>query len=280
GGLFVWSDARGEAFTKLKQAVAGASLLHKPVPGAPIIIETDASEVGIGAVLKQVQEGREVPLEFASKKFTDAGGKWDTRERELFAVKWAVEKWCDCVEKWCDYLALHHFTVRTDHANLRYLVGVDKGKVFRWALALCRFDFTLESLSGEKNNMADWLSRYAAEDEECYAEIEAMAAGAARSAWSEEGWQVVAAGHDWQGARPGATESEGGTELSLWHQWARGSTQEASMFYWPGRCESGKRLPDMCPDSNESSADAQRAEGGSGESERDGHCKPGPRGTI
>ncbi|EZG42623.1 Gag-pol polyprotein, partial [Gregarina niphandrodes] len=116
GRLFVWSDARGEAFMRLKQAVAGASLLHKPVPGAPLVIETDASEVGIGAVLKQVQEGREAPLEFASKKFADAERKWDTRERELFAVKWAVEKWCD-------YVALHHFTLRTDHANLRYLVG-------------------------------------------------------------------------------------------------------------------------------------------------------------
>ncbi|EZG67901.1 putative Gag-pol polyprotein [Gregarina niphandrodes] len=166
GRLFVWSDARGEAF--MKQAVAGASLLHKPVPGAPLIIETDASEVGIGAVLKQVQEGREVPLEFASKKFTDAERKWDTRERELFAVKWAVEEWCD-------YVALHHFTVRTDHANLRYLAGADKGEVFRWALALSRFNLTLEFLSGEKNNMADWLSRYAAE--ECDAEIEAMALG-------------------------------------------------------------------------------------------------------
>ncbi|EZG42713.1 hypothetical protein GNI_235200 [Gregarina niphandrodes] len=78
GRLFVWSDSRGEAFVKLKQAVAGASLLHKPVPGAPVIIETDASEVGIGAVLKQVQEGREVPLEFASKKFTDAERKSGT----------------------------------------------------------------------------------------------------------------------------------------------------------------------------------------------------------
>ncbi|EZG43018.1 putative Gag-pol polyprotein, partial [Gregarina niphandrodes] len=83
GRLFVWSDARGEAFMELKQAVAGASLLHKPVPGAPLIIEIDASEVGIGAVLKQVQEGREVPLEFASKKFTDAERKWYTRERAL-----------------------------------------------------------------------------------------------------------------------------------------------------------------------------------------------------
>ncbi|EZG71323.1 putative Gag-pol polyprotein, partial [Gregarina niphandrodes] len=128
GRLFVWPDARREAFMKLKRAVAGASFLHKPVPGAPLIIETDASEVGIGAVLKQVQE---VPLEFASKKFTEAERKWDTRETELFAVKWAVEKWCD-------YVALHHFTVRTDHANLRYLVGVDKGKVCsagRWRSA-------------------------------------------------------------------------------------------------------------------------------------------------
>ncbi|EZG42710.1 hypothetical protein GNI_235500, partial [Gregarina niphandrodes] len=78
------------------------------------------------------------------------------------------------------------------------------------------------------------------------------AAGAARSAWGEEGWQVVAARHDWQGVRPGATESESGTELPLWHQWARGSTQHAEESSQHlllartcrGLCESGKKVPD------------------------------------
>ncbi|EZG43737.1 hypothetical protein GNI_160640 [Gregarina niphandrodes] len=67
------------------------------------------------------------------------------------------------VDKWEDYVALAHFTVRTDHGNLRYLTGVDKGKNFRWTAALSQLDFTLEFMPQEKSCMAGWLSRSAAE---------------------------------------------------------------------------------------------------------------------
>ncbi|EZG42955.1 putative polyprotein [Gregarina niphandrodes] len=124
---FDWSEECQAAFVKLKEAVARTATLYPPVPGGEYVIYTDASEVGARATLMQVQEGREVPIEYASKKFTDAEQRWDTRERELFAVKWAIDQWRD-------YVGLTHFTVVTDHNNLRYLAGVDKGKVFRWAL--------------------------------------------------------------------------------------------------------------------------------------------------
>ncbi|EZG44569.1 hypothetical protein GNI_145970 [Gregarina niphandrodes] len=56
------------------------------------------------------------------------------------------------IEKWRDYVSLLHS-------------GVNKGKVFRWALALSDYDFTIEFISDESDNIADWLSRYAGDDE-------------------------------------------------------------------------------------------------------------------
>ncbi|EZG42848.1 Gag-pol polyprotein [Gregarina niphandrodes] len=139
---FRWQETHEDAYNQLRRAVQQTVTLYAPTPSGEYVIETDASELGVGAVLKQVQEGTEVPIEFASKKFNPTESRWDTRERELFAVKWAVEKWRD-------YVGLAHFTVRTDHNNLRYLTSVDKGKVFRWALALSNYDFTIEFISGE-----------------------------------------------------------------------------------------------------------------------------------
>ncbi|EZG51080.1 putative Pol protein, partial [Gregarina niphandrodes] len=135
------------AYERLKDAVASTIKLHPPKPEGEYVIYTDASETSVGTVLMQRQGEVEVPIEFASKKFSD------TRERELFAVKWAIDQWRD-------YVSLSHFTVVTDHNNLRYLVNVDKGKVFRWALYL-------KFISGEQNNVADWLSRYSAMTGDC-----------------------------------------------------------------------------------------------------------------
>ncbi|EZG56544.1 putative enzymatic polyprotein, partial [Gregarina niphandrodes] len=124
-----WQPAHERAFEALKEAVQNTVTLHAPTPTGTYIIETDASELGVGALLKQRQGDIEVPLELASRKFNPTERRWDTRERELFAVKWAIEKWRD-------YASLAHFVVRTDHNHLRYLTNVDTGKVFRWALAL------------------------------------------------------------------------------------------------------------------------------------------------
>ncbi|EZG55892.1 putative Gag-pol polyprotein [Gregarina niphandrodes] len=98
----------------------------------------------------QEQDGQEVPLEYASRKLSDTERRWDTRERELYAIKYALEKWRD-------YLGLEKFVVRTDHNNLRYLATAHTGKAQRWALYLVRFNFDIEFLQGSQNNVADWL---------------------------------------------------------------------------------------------------------------------------
>ena len=154
-----WTELHEESFNKLKKQVANTCTLCPLVLGASYVIQTDASEIGVGAVLMQVQDGIEVPIEFGSQKFNECQRNWDTRERELYAVVWAIKKWSD-------YLSWSHFTVKTDHNNLRYLISIEKGKVFRWALFLGQYDFTIEFISGETNNIADWLSRYAADEDD------------------------------------------------------------------------------------------------------------------
>lgn len=153
-----WPENLEKAFTELKTKIADHLRLGFPKPEGQYIIETDASNLGVGALLKQFQEDKEVILECASLKFTDTQSRWDTRERELYAIVWAVERWRH-------YVGLTHFVVRTDHNNLRYLARVDRGKVFRWALFLAQYNMTVEFKSGESNVLADWLSRHACMDD-------------------------------------------------------------------------------------------------------------------
>lgn len=154
-----WGPQHQAAFERLKEALTADTVLQPPQPGEKYIIYTDASDRGIGAVLKQQQGDKEVIIEYASKKLSEAEQRWDVRERELFAIKWAIDHWRD-------YVALAKFVVRTDHNNLRYLISVDKGKVFRWCIYLAQFDFDIEFVDGSQNNIADFLSRHGLTDPE------------------------------------------------------------------------------------------------------------------
>eukprot|EP00922_Rhytidocystis_sp_ex-Travisia-forbesii_P060225 GHVS01089243.1.p4 GENE.GHVS01089243.1~~GHVS01089243.1.p4 ORF type:complete len:122 (+),score=18.39 GHVS01089243.1:432-797(+) len=66
---FEWGPAQHTAFMKIKQNIADAICLKMPIDGGAFIIECDASDMGIGAVLKQTQKGVEEVLSFGSKKF-------------------------------------------------------------------------------------------------------------------------------------------------------------------------------------------------------------------
>ena len=91
---FAWNEDHERDFIMLKKAVAHTTTLQPIRAELPFLIYTDASELGIGAALMQVEEdGREVPIEYASYKFRNAETRWDTRETELFAVKWAIDRW-------------------------------------------------------------------------------------------------------------------------------------------------------------------------------------------
>ena len=119
------------------------------------ILTTDASTVGLGAVLSQVQEGIERPISFASRQLNKAESAYSASELETLAVVWAT-KYFRC------YLYGKKFLVRTDHAALKFLRNFadNNSRLMRWSLRLSEFDFEIEHVPGTKIKHVDALSRH------------------------------------------------------------------------------------------------------------------------
>ena len=118
------------------------------------IVQTDASDVGLGAVLLQEVEGLERVLEFASRVLTPAERNYSVTERECLAVVWAIGKFRP-------YIDGYEFKVVTDHSSLRWLCQMKNptSRLARWALELQGHKFTVEHRKGALNYVADALSR-------------------------------------------------------------------------------------------------------------------------
>ncbi|KAK3507348.1 hypothetical protein QTP70_014831, partial [Hemibagrus guttatus] len=120
--------------------------------------KVDASTTGVGAVLSQ-QQGNPPklhPCAFFYRKLNPSEVNYDIRNRELLAIKLALEEWRHWLEG-----AKHPFIVLTDHKNLEYLRDAKRLNPHqaRWALFFTRFNFTISYRPGSKNVKADALSR-------------------------------------------------------------------------------------------------------------------------
>ena len=149
-----WTEEAAAAFTTLRQSIHDCPLLWFIDDTSPIILYTDASDYGIGAYLCQVVDGLERPIGFLSKSLINEQGRWNTAEKEGFAIFFALSKW--------EYLLRDRkFIVRTDHDNLTKLkqeMGHLK-KVQRWFTVFQAYDCTFTHWAGEDNIVADGLSR-------------------------------------------------------------------------------------------------------------------------
>ena len=80
-----------EAFDHLKAACLQAPILAFPDFGKPFLLETDASDKGLGAVLSQKQsDGRYHPIAYASRIMTETEQRYHSNKQEFLALKWAV----------------------------------------------------------------------------------------------------------------------------------------------------------------------------------------------
>ncbi|XP_037833528.1 uncharacterized protein LOC112450623 isoform X3 [Kryptolebias marmoratus] len=154
---FLWNPEAQAAFGRLKELFVKAPILLSPNPNEQFIVEVDASSTGVGAVLSQRGGDKKVhPCAFFSKRLTPAEQNYDVGERELLAVKLALEEWRHWLEG-----AKEPFIIWTDHKNLEYLKTAKRlnSRQARWALFFSRFSFTLTYRPGERNAKADALSR-------------------------------------------------------------------------------------------------------------------------
>ena len=138
---FSWSPATEEAFLSLKGLFTTAPVLIFPDPGRQFIVEVDASDTGIGAVLSQraVEDQQVHPVAFLSRRFTLAERKYDVGNRELLAVHAALVEWRHWLEG-----AQHPVLIWTDQKNLTYIREAKRlgPRQARWALLFSRFNFT------------------------------------------------------------------------------------------------------------------------------------------
>ncbi|KAK7922262.1 hypothetical protein WMY93_009164 [Mugilogobius chulae] len=127
-------------------------------PSLQFIVEVDASDSGVGAVLSQRSpvDQKVHPCAFFSRRLSPAEHNYSIGDRELLAVKLALEEWRHYLEG-----AEHPFVVWTDHKNLAYIKTAKRlnSRQARWALFFGRFNFTLTFRPGSHNVKSDALSR-------------------------------------------------------------------------------------------------------------------------
>ncbi|KAK3561496.1 hypothetical protein QTP86_005997 [Hemibagrus guttatus] len=90
-----WTEQAQAAFSQLKQSLTTAPILSHPDPNIPFIVEVDASNYGIGAILSQRQgnPGKAHPCALFSLKLTPAEANYDVANQELLSIKKALEEW-------------------------------------------------------------------------------------------------------------------------------------------------------------------------------------------
>ncbi|KAK9397281.1 hypothetical protein NXF25_020642 [Crotalus adamanteus] len=199
------------AFESLKRLFAKEPVLLHPDPSRPYVVQADASDVAVGALLMQRNgQGELQPCAYTSKKFTDPERRWAVWEKEAFAIKWALSTWRHLLEG-----AQHPFEVWTDHRNLMVLQTPRRlaPKHVRWAQYFQRFRFSLKVVPGGKNFLADALSRlpqYDSKKEQVIQTIvpicsmdPAQTEGCAKVVTLEEELQSVLLTDPWLQANPG-----------------------------------------------------------------------------
>ena len=152
-----WNDDAGRAFEELKQRFTSTPILAHLDAQKPVIIETDAYDFAIGAVLSQRDdEGRLHPVAFHSRKFQPAEINYEIHDKELLAVVDAFKHW----RRYCEGAA-HQIQVFSDHQNLEYFTTtkVLNRRQARWAQELAGVDFRIYYRPGTQNGKPDALSR-------------------------------------------------------------------------------------------------------------------------
>ena len=150
-----------EAFDHLKAACLQAPILAFPDFDKPFLLETDASERGLGAVLSQKQaDGWYHPITYASRVMNETEQRYHSNKQEFLTLKWAV------TEQFHEYLSPYgknrnEFVVHTDNNPLTYIfssANLDAAGQ-RWVAHLANYNFSLEYQKGKDNTVANFFSR-------------------------------------------------------------------------------------------------------------------------
>ncbi|MBW0492957.1 hypothetical protein O181_032672 [Austropuccinia psidii MF-1] len=154
---FIFSYEALSQFQILKEAFTTAPILAHLNPSLPTIVENDASDYALGAVLSQVNDSGKHPIAFYSHKLLPAELNYEIYDKEPFGIVWALKSWRAFL------LSLSNpFEVLTDHYSLQYFMS---SKILTcnqgcWAEFLSEFHFTITYRPGRLATLPDALSRW------------------------------------------------------------------------------------------------------------------------
>ena len=151
---FVWKDQHQQAFDTLKKRMVHDIVLKFPDFRREFCVTTDASGIGLGAILSQTEsDGSQRPICFASRVLNKAEKNYSTTERELLGIVYALDTFRP-------YLYGKKFVLKTDHAPLTFMKTCKNpsDRLMRWICKIQEFDFDIVYKAGYLNE-ADALSR-------------------------------------------------------------------------------------------------------------------------
>ena len=151
----VWTPECEDSFGKLKEALCSSPVLASPQLDQEFMLQTDASERGVGAVLSQIgNDGLDHPLAYFSRKLLPREERYYTIEKECLPIKLGVQAFHV-------YLMGRPFLIQTDHRSLEWLNRLKEtnARLMRWSLFLQGYSYRVNYQSGQSNSNADALSR-------------------------------------------------------------------------------------------------------------------------
>ena len=154
GYPFRWNKEQQIAFEILKQKLINYPVLATPIPEGEYIVDTDASNESLGAVLQQKQNGIIRVISYASRVLDPAERSYCTTRKELLSIIFALKFFRH-------YLLSVPFLLRTDHAALTSLLRSPEpvGQQARWLDLLAEYQFRIEHRAGRLHSNSDSVSR-------------------------------------------------------------------------------------------------------------------------
>lgn len=161
---FRWTAQCEEAFQSVKREITSDTVLMHFDPDLPVTLATDASPVGLGAVIShKLPDGTERPISFASRSLSKSERNYSQIDKEATAIYWGVKKFYD-------YLYGRKFILITDHKPLvsilhpnKMLPNITASRLFNYAHFLSGFDYDIVYRNTDTHGNADFLSRFPTE---------------------------------------------------------------------------------------------------------------------
>ncbi|KAK3889435.1 hypothetical protein Pcinc_006571 [Petrolisthes cinctipes] len=153
---FCWTEDCQMAFNQLKNYLVQDPILLSPDFTKPFVLQTDASDIAVGAVLLQGKNDLLHPVAYHSAKLTLSQCRYSTIEKKLLAIVNSIKKF-ECYL----YPGTQPLQVYTDHNPLSFLNHnkFSNQRLLRWSLFLQPFNVEVHHIKGSQNSIADALSR-------------------------------------------------------------------------------------------------------------------------